>query len=168
MSEEDKIAVIICLISGFMVLLVGLSIRIGLIKRWWLMASTPIVPTNFAYVAIPASLLFLILPALIIVFPNPTDRQGWLFNLGCPILIVVILFSVWPPRWLVPGWLQWLTDNHKAILPLLQDEARKMGKQNWEQRVRTQEGLEKWVTEVRQKHKLDHPDQRFIGNPHPD
>jgi hypothetical protein len=56
------------------------------------------------------------------------------------------------PRWLVPPWLRWLEDNHKDILGLLKNEARKMGGNEWNRRVRTQEALEAWVEEVRRKH----------------
>jgi hypothetical protein len=40
-------------------------------------------------------------------------------------------------------------------MPILVNEAREMGLEAWQERVKTREGLEEWVTEVRRKHGLE-------------
>lgn len=165
-TESDLFVILLCFIIGTGFLILGIAVRAGIIKRWWLMKSTPITPISFAYIAIPTALLLFVIPVLIVFISNPTVRGTVFVYLICPILITIIALTLWQPRWLKPKWLRWLEDNHNALLPLLREDAKRMGARKWEKRVNTQEGLENWVEEVRRKNKFDHLDQRFIGNPH--
>jgi hypothetical protein len=132
-------------------LLLGISIRAGKYKTWWLIKSTPIVPVAAAYIGIPFSIPLFVL-ALSAFLPDLHARRRALDIMGVSLVAVSIL-AIWRPRWLAPKWLLWLEDNHADIIyPLLQKEARKMGGQAWESRVRTQAGLEQWVAEVRRQH----------------
>lgn len=85
--------------------------------------------------------------------PMPPEKRG---DMGLyiipPILLVMLLLAIWPPRWSKPKWLQWLEKEHDDIKALLWEDARTRGKWEWQQQVRTQEGLEAWVEEVRGKH----------------
>jgi hypothetical protein len=65
-----------------------------------------------------------------------------------------MLFAVRDTWWIKPRWYRWLEEHHGDIIPLLQQEARAMGRWKWQRRVATQEGLEEWVAEVREKHGL--------------
>ena len=147
-------------------LLVGVLVHTGVFKGWWLINSTPVTPIGIFYALIPSSLLFLILGVLIKLPLTPEKRGDMAMYILTPLMIVILVLATWQPRWLKPKWLRWLEDNHNALLPLLREDAKRMGARKWEKRVNTQEGLENWVEEVRRKNKFDHLDQRFIGNPH--
>lgn len=155
-----------CFAVGFFLLWFGIMIQIGRYKRWWLLNSTPIVPTSFAYVSVLVGILFLTVPGLAAYSPDPNVRGTAFITLICPTLIIIVILATWQPRWLKPKWLRWLETDHGAMLELLREEARKEEWSKWNQRVSTQEGLEEWVEEVRAKYKFNHPDQRFIGDPH--
>ncbi len=144
----------------------GLSTYFGRDKLWWLMKSTPVVPAGIVYGAFPAAILFFVMAVIFRKsFPMET-RILVLDYVLTPLLLLSILFSMWQPRWLKPKWMRWLETYHHPILGLLREEARNEDWRQWQRRVQTQEGLEEWVAEVRQKNKLDEVDQRFIGDPH--
>jgi hypothetical protein len=63
-----------------------------------------------------------------------------------------LVLGIWRPGWALPDWYRWLKENHGEILPLLREKAQEMAPRAWQARVRTQEGLEQWVEEVRQRH----------------
>jgi NhaP-type Na+/H+ and K+/H+ antiporter len=137
---------------GIGMLLLGISVRSGKFKSWWLAQFNPVVPEIAAYIGIPGSITFFLL-ALAALMPDLEDRQR-LFDLSIILLIVAIVIALWRPRWLLPKWLRWLQAHHKDILPLLKQEAQAMPDREWNKRVETQEDLEQWVAEVRRKHGL--------------
>lgn len=147
------IIILVSLTIGLLALWIGLNVRLGKYKRWWLLESTPVVPIQTFIVAIPIGILFLLFPMLIIV-DNPSLRGEIALILIAPALIIIVLLSIWQPNWLLPKWLRWLTNNHQKILPTLRMEAKSMGGRNWEKAVVTQEGLESWVAEVCEKNNL--------------
>jgi hypothetical protein len=69
-------------------------------------------------------------------------------------IIIGILLPFFFPYYMKPDWLKWLEREHSDILPTLRREANRLGYPTWDDMVRTQTGLEKWVAEVRRKHKL--------------
>ena len=73
------------------------------------------------------------------------STSGLLWVLGVALIIL-------QPRFIQPAWYRWLVDHHGDVLPQLRKEARKLGRHKWAQRVRTQEGLERWVRDVRRKY----------------
>jgi hypothetical protein len=147
---------------GLLFIGVGIGIRAGKKKGWWLMWDTPITPIAAAHIMIPGgiALLFWSLAAL---FPD-LDERVRLFECGMLLFMIAVILAIWRPRWLVPKWLLWLEDNHGEIYAQLREEAQKLGAREWEKRVSTQEGLEEWAMEVRRKYGWDHPD---AGNPFP-
>jgi hypothetical protein len=68
------------------------------------------------------------------------------------MLFISLILAMWQPRWLLPQWYSWLLDKHGNIIYLLEEEARRLGGEEWERRASTQESLEAWVAEVRRKH----------------
>lgn len=158
--------IVLFLMIGFLFLVGGVLMYSGIYKSWWLNESTPITPTGIAYGLFPGSIIFFILAYIGYFQPAPSLRDNLLYFLGTPSILLSIIFSMWQPRWLKPKWLRWLETHHSLILGLLCEEARKEEWSKWNRRVSTQEGLEEWVEEVRHKYKFDHPDQRFIGDPH--
>jgi hypothetical protein len=146
---------------GVLSIAVGIGIRAGKRKRWWLMWDTPITPIAAAHIMIPVG-VSLLLWSLAILFPS-LDERVRLFDFGILLFIVTVILAFWRPRWLVPKWLLWLEDNHGEIYDQLREEAQKLGAREWEKRVRTQAGLEVWAMEVRRKYGWDHPD---AGSPY--
>jgi hypothetical protein len=135
---------------GVGMLLLGINVRIGKFKSWWLAQFNPVVPEAGAYIGIPLSITLFIW-CLAPFFPDIDDRRR-IFDYGGISFIATVIIVLWRPRWLLPGWLRWLEDNHQDILPLLKEDAQKMPGREWSKRVSTREGLESWVAEVRRKH----------------
>jgi len=154
------------LVIGILFLIGGMSMYSGFYKSWWLNKSTPITPTGIAYGLFPASVIFFVMAYIGFFQPPSSVKDNLLYFIGTPSIFLSIILTMIQPRWLKPQWLRWLEDNYQNTLSLLQEDAIKMGKRNWGQQVSTQEGLEEWAEEVWRKNKFDHPDQRFIGNPH--
>jgi hypothetical protein len=138
----------------------GIVVRTGKMKSWWLMWDTPITPIAVFPTMLPGGVA-LFMWSLALLFPE-LDGKIRLFECGMLLFILTIILTFWRPRWLVPRWLLWLEDNHGEIYAQLREEAQKLGAREWEKRVSTQEGLEEWAMEVRRKYGWDHPD---AGNP---
>jgi hypothetical protein len=138
--------------GGFFCLAFGLAIRLGLTKQWWLVYDTPLTPSAWAYWSIPFSVVLFTMGCVVFIPDIETRRRAFLY-VGFFGFIPSLILAMIRPRWLVPPWLRWLEDNHRGILSLLKYEARKMGGNEWNRRVRTQAGLEEWVAEVRRKQK---------------
>ncbi|MEW5956938.1 MAG: hypothetical protein AB1801_04385 [Chloroflexota bacterium] len=77
------------------------------------------------------------------------------------LAFLAILLVGLQPWWIKPRWVRWLEEENDDILDRLIEEAR--WTKDWHKRVATQEGLEAWVTEVRQKW----GESRVKSSPHP-
>ena len=129
--------------------------RMGVLKTIYSAKGfTVYMPSAFAFVGIPLGLTILALGIVVSLPVAPEDRGNMAMYTMFPLLIATYILAVWQPWWLKPFWLRWLEKEHNDILHLLWEDARKAPRQ-WERRVRTQQGLEKWVTEVRRKHNPD-------------
>lgn len=137
--------------SGLVSLFFGLIVQTGKMKRWWIIYSTPLAPIGWFYGAIPFSLVFFAW-GFVMFIPNMEIRQKAFLCVSFFGFIPSIILTMFRPRWLVPPWLRWLEDNHRDILSILKKEATQMGGITWDRRVKTQEDLEEWVEEVRQKY----------------
>jgi len=166
-AKTDVLIVVFgCIVIGIIGVILSIATRTGRYKRWWLRKSSPIAPVSIVYVSELVSIL-LFFTAILVGFQISPATRGMIFlYFGCPSLILMVVLSIWQPRWLTPKWLRWLEAHYENLIPLLREDAIRMGAWKWERQVSTQEGLEEWVAEVRQKHKLDEVDQRFIGDPH--
>ncbi len=136
--------------------LVGLSMIFRSDKFWWWTESTATVPTNIVFAAFPAALLFFLL-AYIFYFQSSLStevKDNLTFFVGIPLFIIAMILSIWQPRWLKPKWLRWLEANHGSIIQLLREEAREEEWSVWQEKVETQEGLEAWVAEVRERNSV--------------
>ena len=99
-SEEMPPMTLLFLFVGIFFVYLGLSTYFGRDKLWWLMKSTPVVPTGIVYGAFPAAMLFLVMA---IIFRKPFPLETRLLVLDyvlTPLLLLSILFSMWQPRWL--------------------------------------------------------------------
>ncbi len=136
---------------GFIVL--GMQIRSGKQKTWFLQKSYPVLaPKAFVFALIPAGIAFLF-AAFTALLPD-METRGKAFVYGSmPIFVIALALAMWQPGWLLPQWYRWLLHEHGDIIHLLEEEARGLGgKEEWERRAGTQESLEAWVTEVQRKH----------------
>ncbi|MFZ0544042.1 MAG: hypothetical protein WAM60_01295 [Candidatus Promineifilaceae bacterium] len=125
-------------------------------KYWWWQKSNPVVPTGIVFGAIPAAILSFLTAFLFFFEASLTveTRQTLFIYAAWPLILLAIILTIWQPRWLKPKWLRWLEDHHKSILPLLWEEAHKEDYQKWRLHVESQEGLEKWVENVKRKHNI--------------
>ncbi len=154
----ESLVPFILLAMGLFLLIKGVRLRTGHEKSryfspWARAASIPWMSLPGGLVLTMWGLVFV--PGLLFGV-NATTAELGLFILisSLVILFLGMMFAFVQPNFLKPQWLKWLYSEHKDIMPLLQREAQEMGLSIWERRVKTQEGLEQWVAEVRRKHGL--------------
>ena len=136
-------------------LVIGVLMHLGIWKLWFVVERVPVlVIPSFAYGSIPVGLAFLILGISIRSVSDPSNARTIFFCVVFPLFMTSIAFAIWQPSWLQPNWYRWLEKHHGSVIPILKKEAQAMGRWKWQRRVRTQEGLEQWVEEVRRKHGL--------------
>jgi hypothetical protein len=140
---------------GLYSLTLGTRIRSGRSKIWFLQKSYPVIaPRAIVFALIPTGIVFLLM-AVTIWIPD-IEARGKTFVYGCaPTLFISLSLAMWQPRWLLPPWYRRLLDEHEDIIHLLEEEARKLGGEEWERLASTQESLEAWVAEVRHKYGLE-------------
>ncbi len=139
---------------GIVLFLLGILSRLGYFRWIYAMKGYPVVmPHSLALVLTPIGLIAMFL-GVIPMLPLAKEVR---LNLGVylfiPLLIVTYILAMWSPWWLKPKWLRWLEKEHSDILDILWEDVRQ-DRWGWERRVRTQEGLEAWVAEVREKNNL--------------
>ena len=104
--------------------------------------------TGFVYAQIPSGLTCLCL-LISGVIPSSSSLRQVVFYFAFVLFGVAWVSNFIQPSFLTPAWLRWLETKHGDILPILKREAQNMGLDYWEQKVKTQEDLEKWVDTVR-------------------
>jgi hypothetical protein len=132
---------------GLVFVFLGSGVRLGYWRRWYLGPDDPIFyPKPGVYGFIPLG-LFCFCTALVLVLPEPwqtfADWAAFSFVALCILLVGL------QPWWIKPAWVRWLEEENADILDRLIEEARRT--KDWHKRVATQEGLEAWVAEVREK-----------------
>jgi hypothetical protein len=132
-------------------------IWLGWIKSWYILVPLPGKFNSSAiYALLPIGLAFSMLLIAAAFFPvearTSLDIWSVLFLLFGG---VGLLFIVWCPSWLKPPWVRWLEREYRYGLQILLEEARVMGRWQWEARVRTRQGLEDWAQEVLEKRQED-------------
>lgn len=144
---------VIALLIGLFPIGIFVIVKFGIIKSWYVIKSVPgFFSARMIYGALPLGVGFIvIILAPLLPYYDKLNINIWdiLFYI---FIILTFVFMIAPPNWLKPKWLQWLEREHGDQLDLLVKEAQAMGRWRWEARVETQEGLEKWVKEVRRKH----------------
>lgn len=103
------------------------------------------------YASIPLGTMGIIW-AFLAVLKLPIGLSNFFLFISLGIGLLGLLLNFLQPKFMTPQWYRWLEDNHEDILHLLHRDAREMGYNKWKKQTRTQEGLEAWVAEVRQKH----------------
>lgn len=143
------------ILLGIGFLAIGIMTHLGVFKGWWLTKSSPASPRSIVYGAYPMTLVWFLMAYIFQPSVPMETRQQLVDYIGIPLILCTVIFTIWQPNWLKPKWLRWLETNHSNILKLLWEEARKEEWSLWNERVKTQEGLEEWIAEVRRKHKLN-------------
>jgi hypothetical protein len=140
---------------GVLFLTGGILVWTGISKIWFLAEGVPmlIIP-RFVYGMIPAGLGAIVWGILLKWYPD--SETAWAVCCGVvgPLFIASQALTIWRPHWVKPTWYRWLEKHHGDIIPVLQEEGRKIGRWEWQRRVATRKGLEQWIEEVRQKRGL--------------
>ncbi len=105
------------------------------------------------YAEIPWALGFLLLGVSTLL--NAGNIAKVFVDIGIVLLVIGVVLSFVKPSFLKPSWLKFLEREHGDILPLLISEARQVGLEIWQDKIKTLEDLEIWVKEVRHKHKMN-------------
>jgi hypothetical protein len=102
------------------------------------------------YAAIPLGIFFLVLA--IATIPQSQDISLTIVGIALGFGVLGFIFAFTQPSFLKPPWLKWLEREHRDIMPLLREDAHRMGLNVWNERMQTQADLEDWVAEVRRKY----------------
>jgi hypothetical protein len=149
----DKISgtILILIMPGIFLILFGVHLLRGGRKDIYM--ATHIFAGRI-YAVIPWGIVLLMWAAGGLLSESP-DVQWFFFEVGLGFAALGGIFYIFQPSFLKPAWLKWLEREHGDIMPILQQEANAMESGVWEERVKTQAGLEAWVAEVRRKHGLE-------------
>ena len=153
---DDNGIFVLVFVGGFgsLLLVIGILIRLGIWRAIYAVKGYPIyMPRDLVLVGIPMALTVLSIGLIPILPIAKENRGGVITYVTAPLLIMTYILAMWQPWWLKPAWLRWLEKEHGDIIHLLWEDVRQ-DRGGWEQRVRTQAGLEEWVAEVRRKHNL--------------
>ena len=140
--------------SGVVLVCLGLSGFLGYRRKSYILwYEYGYVSGGINYGSIPLGITC-IMWAFIFTLPIQEKTASAFLFISLGIGFVGILFGIFQPKFLMPQWYRWLRTNHKDIMPLLRKDVTRIGYDVWQERTRTQAGLEAWVAEVRQKHNL--------------
>jgi hypothetical protein len=140
-----------------------IRMKLGVDKRWFVHPSKSFVSRGL-YFTLPTTTIgltsFLIGTVIWTLDPNEPFFKSEISNLILNASLVIFavcfilgfVFAYFEPDWMSPDWFRWLKREHSDILDLLEREADKLGRAKWFPIVKTQEGLETWVAEVRHKY----------------
>lgn len=139
---------------GLPFLLVGLAIRQGWTKKWFLHTQyVPYMPSASVYGFIPLGLGFC-LSALVPILPIGDELKADLF-LGIPFIgiLLALIFPLWKPSFLKPIWLKRLESQYSPNeITLFQTEWKTMDRNEWSNKIGTEEGLQELVALVTSKY----------------
>ena len=140
---------IVLLVSGIGFLTLGIYIRLGGFKTFFLAKGVPVLmPRALQNIPFLLGIILLLFPLVVTLAPTVDMRQKLLIWVITPLFILSLVLAVWNPRWLRPYWLNYLEDEYGSVMWHLLDEAGKDAP-GWSRRVRTQAGLEEWAEETR-------------------
>lgn len=134
---------------GLIVLSIGLYIRLGGFKAFFLAKGTPVLmPQALQNVPIPLGITLIVFEITLSNLIADISTRRALFDwIVTPLFIISLVLALWNPRWLRPRWLVYLEDTYGSVMWRLLDEARK-NVPAWTRQVRTQQGLEEWAEET--------------------
>jgi len=145
-------------------LMLGLAIRLGHFKRYFLVRGPNAFfgPANYHFVILGGA-LFIVLG--LCGLPGDVQTRQHLFGyLFLPSFILAFIVGLWQPWWLKPKWIRQLKENHPDIYPFLRDAAQaevgndRKKADEWFAKMDTVESQNEWVAEVRER--VGMPDAR--------
>jgi hypothetical protein len=148
--------IVVTIMFGFGIV----SIYVGFRGLLGFQRKSYILPYEFGYVGSGVSYSMIPLGVAIcmwsvfLVLPIPQESAIAAMNIFGLVAIIGILFGMFQPKFMQPKWYRWLMENHKDIMPWLREDVAMIGYDEWRQHTDTQEGLEAWVAEVREKNNL--------------
>lgn len=152
MNTNEACIIFGLILVGIILIIQGIWTRLGKNRAWYLIPNYYVLLPKGGHYALSLGGLMLVALGISLLMPNPELARMMFAYTVFPLLIMIILIVVFQPKWFKPQWVRWLEDNHEGILDILVEEGRNTP--NWGERVSTQEGLEAWVTEVREKNNL--------------
>ncbi len=147
---------------GVPFLLIGIAIRQGWINRWYLHTQLiPYMPPSTAYGFIPLGLGFC-LSAIALILPVNNQLKADLFlGIPCIGILLALIFPLWKPNFLKPIWLRRLETRYPPeAVEFFQLEWKKMNREEWANKIGTEEGMQELVALVTDKYGEYDPEQR--------
>jgi len=149
---------------GVPFLMLGLAIRLGYFKRYFLVRGPNLFfgPANYHFLILLGALSIVL--GLCGLPGDAQTRQDWALYLFGPSFILAFVIGLWQPWWLKPKWIRQLKENHPDIYPFLREAAQdevgndRKKADDWCARMDTVKGQNEWVAEVRKR--LGMPDPR--------
>ena len=153
-----EMVTVLFLIGGLFLTIRGIRYYKGYNKHHFIVPSMQL--RNLAWMSLPMGIMGILwglAPIPEFVF-EPSVYTTWLFIIfgfgGLFIAFLGFLASSFQISVMKPKWLRWLEAKHTNIMPVLKQEIREMGYEEWNKQVSTQAKLEAWVNGVRRKRGL--------------
>ena len=151
MDTDTLITIVFCLVvPGILAIAHSLWLLSGKGNKSFYMTNH--IYTGRVYVGIPFGLALLSLA--IATIPKSVSVSGIFVYITIGFGVLGLIFAFIQPSFLKPIWLKWMEREYGDSMPLLRQEANKMGLNEWNKQMQTQKDLEKWVAEVRRKREL--------------
>ncbi len=142
---------LVCWFSlGIPFFLLGIAIRQGWVNRWYLHTQfIPYMPPSTMYSLIPLSFAFF-LPPIILALPISGEVKDILiFSTWGICFLLMMTFPIWKPNFLKPDWLRRLESKYPPdVIDYFRKEWKKMDRNEWAQKIRTEEGMEELIRRV--------------------
>lgn len=144
-----------CFGLGFFSLYLGIGGLLGYRRKSYILPfEYGYVGAGISYSMIPMGIACIIFPFSSLFMPKFESLALVITNIAGLISFIGILFGVFQPKFMMPMWYRWLRTNHNEIMPYLREDVERRGYEIWREQTDTQEGLEAWVAEVREKNNL--------------
>jgi hypothetical protein len=142
----------VILLIGFVFVGMGVSVRCGWYKTWYIKRVYPPFTYRAAqYFIFPISLFWFTFP-VVGLLPIPKETKSILGLVGvCGSPALCLILAIWQPRWLKPTWQRRLEDRYsrEEINTVFRPAWRKMNHREWSRLIETEEGLEQLVQMAR-------------------
>ena len=116
-------------IAGIWMIGMGLWLTLGINRAWWQWRVLSF-QEGYFWAGIPAGLAA-ISWGVAVLLPLRSTVQGIFFWGGGFLILIAIIFSLGPPWFLKPKWLQELEKRHPHYIKQLRDCARELSKDEW-------------------------------------
>jgi hypothetical protein len=139
--------ILICFLMGLPFLALGMAIRLGMWKSWYLQRYYPVIAMKRSrHLAIPIGLIWFLLPICLLTRPEGPAAWNRVTIMGFGVLLVGIALAIWEPGWMNPTWQRRLEAQYDGgTIRTLIAKWRKMDRKEWGGLIETQQGLDELV-----------------------